>query len=89
MDEWTSPSWDRELGGLARGLDPVTAATLRGLVLELARVHEDQADRAAARSPYWEPHPASVVECRAAARALRASAEALTMDSTAMNGQLR
>jgi len=89
MDEWTSPSWVRELDGLARGLDPSTAATLRGLVLELARVHQEQADQAAARSPYWEPHPASVVEGRAAARALRASARALAANSTAMNGQLR
>ena len=58
-------------------LDESTATTVRGVLLRLARVQDEQADRDAARTPYWAPCPESVVGCRAAAHALRATADTL------------
>jgi hypothetical protein len=78
MNEFDSPT---TIGGGAalavQGLDDATAAAVRGVLLRLARVHDEQADQDAARTPYWAPCPDSVVGCRAAAQVLRATADSL------------
>ena len=52
-------------------------AIIRAELLRLARQLECLADDEAARVPYWQTTPASVIGRRAAARALEAEAEAL------------
>lgn len=51
------------------------AAALRRELLRLARAEEERAATEAAKVPYWEGYPASVVGHRAAAAILRADAD--------------
>jgi hypothetical protein len=53
------------------------AASVRLALLKLARYEDELAATEAARVPYWEPHPPSVLGHRTAAQALRAEADAL------------
>jgi hypothetical protein len=53
------------------------AASVRIALLKLARYEDELAATEAARVPYWEPHPPSVLGHRTAAQALRAEADAL------------
>ena len=53
------------------------AATVRSALLRLARHEDELAAAEAARVPYWEPHPPSVLGHRTAAQALRAEADTL------------
>jgi hypothetical protein len=53
------------------------AAAVRLTLLRLARYEDELAATEAARVPYWEPHPASVLGHRTAAQALRAEADCL------------
>lgn len=57
--------------------DTPTSTRLRSLLLQLARHQDDLAAREAATTPYWEPHPSSVLGHRTAAEALRAQADLL------------
>jgi len=50
---------------------------LRSVLLELARHQDDLAADEAARTPYWEPCPSTVLGHRVAATALRAEADLL------------
>lgn len=58
-------------------LDDETAVRLRHHLLELARRQDDLAAREAARTPYWQPQPATVHGHRSAADVLRAEADLL------------
>jgi len=53
------------------------AATVRLALLRLARYEDELAATEAAKVPYWEPHPPSVLGHRTAAQALRAEADSL------------
>lgn len=52
-----------------------TAYAVRATLLRLADAQERIAAEEAALVPYWKPCPESVIGARAAARAIRASAE--------------
>jgi hypothetical protein len=63
-------------------VDPTSAnntpvSRLRSLLLQLARQEDDLAAAEAADTPYWSPHPLSVIGHRAAAAVLREQADHL------------
>ncbi|RNM12201.1 hypothetical protein [Nocardioides pocheonensis] len=53
------------------------SASLRLILVDLARREEELADNEAARTPYWATCPPSVIGHRTAAAALRAEADYL------------
>lgn len=53
------------------------AASVRLALLRIARYEDELAAAEAAKVPYWEPHPPSVLGHRTAAQALRAEADSL------------
>lgn len=58
--------------------DLTLATQVRTVLLRLAKVENDLAADEAANVPYWRPCPSSVLERRAAARALLREADALS-----------
>lgn len=60
-------------------LDPETAQALQKILNRLASDQENAAASEAAQVPYWKACPDSVRGSRAAARALRALAESLSI----------
>lgn len=60
-------------------LDPDTAVTVQKILIQLASEQENAAASEAAQVPYWKACPDSVRGSRAAARALRAVAESLSV----------
>lgn len=65
------------MSSVAVGRSPELLSALCRELVALAKKEEDQAAEEAARTPYWEPCPASVNAHRLAARLLRAEVEAL------------
>lgn len=74
-------SVDSQLG-LDGPFDLKTAHAVRAMLLQLADAQERIAAEEAALVPYWKPCPQSVIGARAAARALRASAERMLVPSS-------
>jgi hypothetical protein len=60
-------------------LDSRTAYAVRAILIKLADAQDRIAAREAALVPYWKSCPESVIGPRAAARALRATAELMFM----------
>ena len=62
---------------LSENVPAELAATVRLALLRLARHEDELAATEAAKVPYWEPHPPSVLGHRTAAQALRDEADSL------------
>ena len=56
---------------------PDILAAVCSELLHLAALEEQESLRVAQHTPYWSPHPDSVIEHRAAAQALRADVDRL------------
>jgi hypothetical protein len=80
MVDISSTTNEGDLNGLpVELLDAESAASMRKILLRLATAQDEAAAAQAARTPYWKPWPESAIGCKAAARALRAIAESLSV----------